>query len=156
MSSSSYHPWIYDVFISFRGEDTRKTFVSHLYAALTNAGIRTFLDEEELRKSEELGAGLRRAIEGSQMSIVVLSPNYAGSSWCLNELVHILHCRQTYGQVVIPLFYNVDPSSVRKQTAEFGKVLKVTAKEKEVLMSKWRKALSDVANLSGWDAKNAR
>ena len=156
MSSSSDHPWIYDVFISFRGVDTRPNIVSHLYAALKNSGVNTFLDNEMLRKGEELGAAQKRAIEGSQISIIVFSPNYAESSWCLNELLHIMECRITYDQVVIPLFYNVDPSSVRKQTAEFGKVLKVTAKEKEVLMSKWRKALSDVANLSGWDAKNAR
>lgn len=156
MSFSTDHPWIYDVFISFRGEDTRKTFVSHLYAALKNSGVKTFLDDEELRKGKQLGPELERAIEGSQISIVVLSPNYAGSSWCLNELVHIMECHKTHGQLVIPLFYHVGPSVVRKQTAEFGKVLKVTAREKEVLMSKWRKALTDVANLSGWDAKNIR
>jgi hypothetical protein len=52
-SSSSDHPCTYDMFINFRGEDTRKTFVSHLYAALTNAGVNTFLDNEELRKGEE-------------------------------------------------------------------------------------------------------
>ncbi|MCI60057.1 TMV resistance protein N, partial [Trifolium medium] len=54
-SSSSDHPWTYDVFMNFRGEATRRTFVSQLYAALSNAGIRTFLDDKELRKGEELG-----------------------------------------------------------------------------------------------------
>ncbi|GAU26182.1 hypothetical protein TSUD_354040 [Trifolium subterraneum] len=156
MSSSSDHPWIYDVFISFRGKDTRQIFVSHLYAGLSNAGIHTFLDDEKLRKGNKLGAELERAIEGSKISIVVLSPNYAESSWCLNELVHIMECQKTYGQVVIPVFYYVDPTFVRKQTGEFGKILQVTARKKEVLMSKWRTALNDVANLSGWDAKNIR
>ncbi|MCI66891.1 TMV resistance protein N, partial [Trifolium medium] len=69
MSYSSDHPWNYDVFISFRGEDARSTFVSHLYAALSNAGIHTFRDDKELRKGEELGPALRRAIEGSRIAI---------------------------------------------------------------------------------------
>ena len=154
MSSSSDHPWIYDVFVSFRGEDTRRSFVSHLYAALTNAGIRTFLDEEELRKSEELGAGLRRAIEGSRISIVVFSENYAGSSWCLKELVHIMECQKDIGQVVLPVFYDVHPSYVRKIFA-LTVASKRKKKDKED-MSRWSKALSQVANLSGWDAKNFR
>jgi len=153
MSSSSDHPWIYDVFISFRGEDTRRTFISYLNAALSNAGINTFVDDKELTKGEELGAGLERAIEGSHISIVVLSKNYAGSSWCLNELVHILHCRQTYGQVVIPIFYNVDPTDVRKQKGAFGKAfeLNATKKDDDQLLSKWKTALTEVSNLSGWD-----
>ncbi|KAH0733918.1 hypothetical protein KY285_009625 [Solanum tuberosum] len=38
----------YDVFLSFRGEDTRRNFVSHLYNALDLRGIRTFKDDKRL------------------------------------------------------------------------------------------------------------
>ncbi|KAM1855007.1 hypothetical protein TB2_010425 [Malus domestica] len=34
---------LYEVFISFRGEDTRKNFTGHLYEALTKAGIKPLL-----------------------------------------------------------------------------------------------------------------
>jgi hypothetical protein len=163
MCFSSDHPWIYDVFINFRGKDTRSKFVSHLYAALSNRGIHTFLDDEELRKGEELGPALKRAIEGSHISIIVFSVNYAQSSWCLDELVHIMECQTTYGQVVLPVFYDVDPSVVRKQKGDFGEALKVTAtkkysnnRQKEVIMSEWRNALSAATNLSGWDANSYR
>ncbi|CAI8608152.1 unnamed protein product [Vicia faba] len=105
MSFSSDHPWIYDVFINFRGEETRHNIVSHLYVALSNAGINTFLDNKNLTKGEELGPELMRAIEGSKISIVVLSVNYTNSSWCLNELLHIMECRKKYGQIVLPVFY---------------------------------------------------
>ncbi|KAK2352792.1 disease resistance protein RUN1 [Trifolium repens] len=156
MSSSSDHPWIYDVFINFRGKDTRAKFVSHLYAALSNAGINTFLDDENLQKGEELGATLKRAIEGSQIAIVVLSKYYVESSWCLNELVHIMECHKTYGQIVIPVFYYVDPSVVRSQRASFGDALIFTARKREALLSNWRGALTQVADLSGWDANKFR
>ncbi|CAJ2635033.1 unnamed protein product [Trifolium pratense] len=147
---SSDHPWTYDVFINFRGEDTRRSFVSILYAGLSNAGIRTFLDNEELIKGDELGPALKKAIEESHIAIVVLSKNYAESSWCLDELVHIMECRDYYGQVVIPVFYDIDPSDVRKQTGNFGEALKVTARKKQDRLSEWRTALTQVALLSGF------
>ena len=40
-SSSKPYPE-YDVFLSFRGEDTRIIFIDHLYYALTDQGIITF------------------------------------------------------------------------------------------------------------------
>ena len=88
-SSSSNQPpdnYGYDVFLSFRGEDTRKNFTDHLYYALTEAGIHTFRDDEEIRKGENLSIELLQAIRGSRISVIVFSKNYASSSWCLNEL----------------------------------------------------------------------
>ncbi|AES97238.1 putative TIR domain, P-loop containing nucleoside triphosphate hydrolase [Medicago truncatula] len=150
-SSSDDHPRIYDVFISFRGEDTRNTIVSHLHAALQNSGVNTFLDDQKLKKGEELEPALRMAIEQSKISIVVLSPNYAGSSWCLDELVHIMDCRESYGRTVVPVFYRVNPTQVRHQTGDFGKALELTATKKEdQQLSKWKRALTEVSNISGW------
>jgi hypothetical protein len=164
---SSYSPsnpqqWIYDVFINFRGNDTRKNFVSHLYAALSNLGVNTFLDDENLLKDSELRKKLLEAIEGSHVSIVVFSENYTESSWCLSELEKIMDCRRAYGHVVFPVFYNVDPSVVRHQTGDFGKALESRAKrlyEDEDVMDallRWRSVLNQAANLSGWDVNNFR
>uniref|UniRef100_A0A6N2LLC9 TIR domain-containing protein n=1 Tax=Salix viminalis TaxID=40686 RepID=A0A6N2LLC9_SALVM len=94
MSSSYRHRWNYDVFLSFRGEDTRKTITDHLYSALIQAGIHTFRDDNELPRGEEISPQLLRAIEGSRISVVVFSTNYASSRWCLDELVKIIECRQ--------------------------------------------------------------
>ncbi|CAL9006548.1 unnamed protein product [Prunus brigantina] len=55
----------YHVFLSFRGEDTRKTFTDHLYTALVNEGFRTFRDDDEVERGEgtmEIGESvLKRA-----------------------------------------------------------------------------------------------
>ena len=68
--SSSFKPQlIHDVFLNFRGEDTRATFVLHLEAALTSAGISTYIDNQ-LHKGTDLGQKLWRAIDGSHISIV--------------------------------------------------------------------------------------
>jgi len=165
MYSTSDHAWMYDVFISFRGNDTRNNFVSHLYATLIHSGIRTFIDNEELRKGKELGPELERAIEGSTISIVVLSQYYADSKWCLNELVHIMDCHKINGQLVIPIFYHVDPSDVRNLRGAFGEGFYFSANKifshfgvqrEEVLVPKWKRALTQVVDLSGWDANNFR
>ncbi|XP_059455267.1 disease resistance protein RUN1-like [Corylus avellana] len=106
-SSSSIPRW--DVFLSFRGKDTRKNFTAHLYAALRREGIHTFMDDK-LRTGEEISPALVKAIEESEISIIVLSKNYTSSRWCLDELMKILECRKTRRQKVLPLFYDVDPS----------------------------------------------
>nr|ABC55465.1 TIR-NBS disease resistance-like protein [(Populus tomentosa x Populus bolleana) x Populus tomentosa var. truncata]ABC55466.1 TIR-NBS disease resistance-like protein [(Populus tomentosa x Populus bolleana) x Populus tomentosa var. truncata] len=152
-SSRSIPEGDYDVFLSFRGEDTRKTFTGHLYAALDDAGIRTFLDDNELPRGEEISEHLLKAIRESKISIVVFSKGYASSRWCLNELVEILKCkRKKTGQIVLPIFYDIDPSDVRKQTGCFAEAFdKHEECFEEKLVKEWRKALEDAGNLSGWN-----
>ncbi|XP_027337067.1 TMV resistance protein N-like [Abrus precatorius] len=163
MSASSSNPiWIYDVFLNFRGEDTRRTIVSHLYNALLNAGVNTFMDDHKLPKGTELQPELLQVIEGSHISIVVLSKGYVRSAWCLNELEQIMQCRATYGQVVLPIFYDVDPSDVRHQKGAFGDALEAFPPKRyegsamKYVLSGWRSALTGVANLCGWDLRNYR
>ncbi|RVW38660.1 TMV resistance protein N [Vitis vinifera] len=58
----------YDVFLSFRGRDTRRNFTDHLYTTLTASGIQTFRDDEELEKGGDIASDLFRAIEESRGS----------------------------------------------------------------------------------------
>nr|XP_023893354.1 TMV resistance protein N-like [Quercus suber] len=150
-SSSSTHQWDYDVFLSFQGEDTRNNFTSHLYKALYDKGINTFMDDS-LHKGEEISRELVKAIESSMISIVIFSKNFASSTWCLNELVKIFECRSN-GQLVYPIFYKVSPSEIRKQDGEFGIAL---AEHEEKLkddienVQRWRTTLTEAANMSGF------
>ncbi|KAG5224072.1 TMV resistance protein [Salix suchowensis] len=151
-SSSSSDEWSYDVFLSFRGEDTRKTITDHLYSALIQAGIRTFRDDNDLPRGEEISPQLLRVIEGSRISVVVFSRNYASSRWCLDELVQIMECKQKTHQVVLPIFYDTDPSDVRKQTGSYAKAFdehEEHFKEEMEKVNRWREALTQAANLSG-------
>ena len=83
-SFSSGRKWKYDVFLSFRGEDTRKSFTDHLYTTLKQKGIFTFRDDEELERGKPIKPELLEAIEESLYAIVILSKNYAYSTWCLD------------------------------------------------------------------------
>ncbi|XP_062019134.1 disease resistance protein RUN1-like isoform X2 [Rosa rugosa] len=154
-ASSSNTQWTYDVFLSFRGEDTRKSFADHLYAALDQEGIFVFRDDEELHRGQPISSNLLEAIQVSRIALVVISRNYASSKWCLDELTTIVECMEDRGQVVFPIFYDVDPREVRKQTGWFRQVfIEHERRSKDDLekhkVQKWRAALTRVANLSGF------
>ena len=153
-SSFTHQPKTFDVFLSFRSEDTCHGFISHLYTNLCQRGIHTFIDND-LPRGEEIFVELLKNIENSTMSIIVFSKNHAPSTWCLEELAKIIECRKNK-QSVQPVFYKVDPSKVHKQEGKFGEALimheeKFNDKKK---IQRWRKALCEAANLSGWDSKN--
>ena len=154
-SSSSFytHRLTYEVFLSFRGEDTRNGFTSHLYTALVQKGIYTFIDDEKLERGKSISPTLVKAIKESRFAIVILSKNYASSMWCLEELEEIIGCITKTGMIVLPIFYNVDPSDVRKQIGTFKQAFdehEQCFKENIEKVQKWRAVLKEVANISGW------
>ncbi|XP_061997746.1 disease resistance protein RPV1-like isoform X2 [Rosa rugosa] len=148
----------YDVFLSFRGEDTRYAFTSHLYEALLRAKIQTYIDNK-LERGDEIAPALLKEISESKLSVIIFSKNYASSAWCLDELVHILECRDLYKQFVIPIFYGVDPSDVRKQCGSYADAFVEHEKRFKDPMNKvlrWRNALTTAANISGFDSQTIR
>ncbi|KAL8105978.1 disease resistance protein RPV1-like isoform X2 [Apium graveolens] len=152
-SSSTNKHWTYDVFLSFRGSDTRNNFTDSLYKALCQKRIHTFQDDEELRKGEDIAPALLKAIEESKIAIVIFSENYAQSPWCLDELVKIHQCMETMGQLVRPVFYKVDPADVRHQIRSFGEAMarhEQRYKDRMDRVRNWKSVLHSVANLSGW------
>ncbi|XP_058755664.1 disease resistance protein RPV1-like [Vicia villosa] len=143
---------IHDVFLSFRGEDTRNNFTSHLYAALTRHKIRTYIDKE-IERGDEISPSLVNA----KLSIIVFSENYASSRWCLEELVKILECKKNGGQIIVPIFYHIHPAHVRNQRGSYGVALAEHEKRLDVeKVQTWRLALTEAANVSGWDCLGTR
>lgn len=152
--SSSYRNWIHDVFPSFHGADVRKAFLSHVLKEFKRKGIDTFIDND-IDRSKSIGPELVEAIRGSRIAIVLLSKNYASSTWCLNELVEIITCRKEFGQTVMTVFYKVDPTDVKKQTGEFGTVFIKTCEGKtEEDIGRWRRVLAEVATIAGYHSSN--
>jgi hypothetical protein len=157
--SLSSYGFNYDVFLSFRGTDTRLGFSGNLYRTLCDRGIRTFFDDRELHGGDEITPSLVKAIEESRIAIPVFSINYASSSFCLDELVNIIHYFKANDRLILPIFYDVDPSHVRHQIFSYGEAL---AKHEDRFKNnsekyidnmerlvKWKMALNQAANLCG-------
>ena len=145
------------MFLSFRGKDTRRSFTDHLYSALIRCNIKTFRDDEGLRKGEEISPELLQAIEESRIAVVVFSKNYADSKWCLEELVKIINCKEEREQKVIPIFYHVDPSEVRNQREickeAFTRHEENAEEEKKEKIRTWKTAMREAGKLAGYDVK---
>ncbi|XP_049937090.1 disease resistance protein L6-like [Nymphaea colorata] len=62
----------FEVFLSFRGPNTRKGFISHLYDALVTSGIKTFIDNVNLEKGERVN-NLSGYIERSRIFVPIIS-----------------------------------------------------------------------------------
>ncbi|GJS96703.1 TMV resistance protein N [Tanacetum coccineum] len=139
---------VYDVFLSFKSKDTRKNFTGHLYQALTQSGIHTFSHDYDLPIGSDITKEIPKAIQESKVFIIVFSKEYVSSSQCLDELVRILDCK---GQLVLPIYYNIDLAKVHETFIGCGLVeYDVDIKKAET----WHAALTQVANLPGWDLQN--
>nr|GEX22810.1 retrotransposon protein, putative, Ty1-copia subclass [Tanacetum cinerariifolium] len=165
-NSSSANDPKYDIFLSFRGIDTRNTFTAYFHKDLKEANYETFYDDEEIEFRKPLKEELVNGIKASRASVIVLSENYASSTWCLEELALILDQYRTSNHIVFPIFYHVEPIDVRKQQKSFGNAMEkhkrrmeaeTNVEEKSQLAEKmgiWKKALTQVANLRGKEPKD--
>eukprot|EP01018_Ginkgo_biloba_P028816 Gb_06499 [translate_table: standard] len=141
----------YDVFLSFRGEDMRKTLVDHLFQSLSAAGVHVFLDSERLARGGDLQFSFEQAINDTYVHIPIFSKNYAKSAWCLREI------SQMCGSdgLIIPLFYDVEPSDVRHAKGVFAEAFEYHgcwySHDK---IAEWKQDLETVACRSGWELKS--
>ncbi|XP_049932382.1 disease resistance protein RPV1-like [Nymphaea colorata] len=151
MSSSEY-----DVFLSFRGMDTRKTFTDHLYHSLKRVAT-VFRDSEGLERGKEISE-LFGVIERSEIFIPIFSGNYADSKWCLLEIQRIVKVavEGERGRLILPVFYRTEPTHVRNQTGPFEAAFQKYEEDDKVeeeTVKKWRKALSIAAGFSGYESE---
>ncbi|XP_048133971.1 probable disease resistance protein RPP1 [Rhodamnia argentea] len=145
----------YQVFLNFRGPDTRHGFTDFLYHGLVDAGIRVFRDEDELRFGKVIGGSLLRAINNSIIYIPIFSRNYASSKWCLHELAHIIdNVSKSEGKKsVFPIFFDVEPEDVKLKTPRYSDALLEHENKFPDEIKVWRKALAEVDEIKGWNVK---
>ncbi|KAF5444592.1 hypothetical protein F2P56_033716 [Juglans regia] len=128
----------------------------HLYKALCKKFIIPFKHDERLEIGTPIKKELLEAIEKSRMAVIIISKEYASSTWCLEELAEIVECMKDRELKVLPIFYYVDPRDVGKPDETFRDAF---AEHEENIENKdkvqtWRNALKKVANLSGFHLKS--
>jgi len=102
-----------------------------------------------------------RAITASKIAIIVFSKSYTESTWSLPVLEKIIECHKTFGQIFLPLYYEIDPSDVFEQKGDFGKALEEAAQKNysgeqlKHALPRWSRALT-AAGITGWDVRDFR
>ncbi|XP_024935060.1 TMV resistance protein N-like [Ziziphus jujuba] len=118
------------------------------------------MDDHELQVGDEIPLTLSQAIQNSKIGVIIFSKNYASSTWCLNELVEILECKKRNKlSVIIPIFYEIDPSDVRQQKRSYGVAfaeLEERFKHRVEKVLQWRVALTDASNITGLNSTKSR
>lgn len=109
---SGFKTWCrraYHVFICHHGKDTKEEFAEPLYRHLHGLkGLRVFLDKPELMGAYQIEPQIEAAIQSASVNIVLFSPRFPESPWCLNEL----SLMTMYKAKILPVFYRVRPSDL--------------------------------------------
>ncbi|KAF3788953.1 TMV resistance protein [Nymphaea thermarum] len=138
-----------EVFISFRGKDTRKGFTSHLHKELESRGISTFIDSERLEKGRRV-SDLFKWIEGSKIFMPIFSKNYAESKWCLGEIAKMVEINKREGdqrRPIIPIFYD---KNFRASFEEAFESHQHNIELGEEQINEWKVALTEAGKISGY------
>ncbi|GLJ24537.1 hypothetical protein SUGI_0468800 [Cryptomeria japonica] len=140
----------YHVFINHRGPDVKRTLASLIYHRLEGHGLRVFLDKHELQAGDSLTPAIKSAICSASVQIAIFSKTYAQSAWCLNELLWMFDSRSS---IIIPIFYDIQPSDLRHvdQGAYAGAFQQHREKGRVTIqqLESWISALNKVSAISG-------
>nr|GEX33906.1 Toll/interleukin-1 receptor (TIR) domain-containing protein [Tanacetum cinerariifolium] len=63
-----------------------------------------------------------------------------------------MECQKISDHTAYPVFYDVEPTEVHKQSGQVGEAFK--KQEKEEANRKWREVLKEATVLTGWELKN--
>ncbi|XP_039172470.1 disease resistance protein RUN1-like isoform X1 [Eucalyptus grandis] len=139
----------YEVFLSFRGEDVRRSFIQFLYESLTASGIYTFIDYDGIEIGEEIMPKIFEVIRHSEICIPIFSKDFASSKSCLKEVEKMVECRRT----IMPIFYDVSPSVVGKQQESYQQSFcnLAAAGVTSATRNNWKEALQSVSRIRGWE-----
>ncbi|CAI0556544.1 unnamed protein product [Linum tenue] len=146
--------WEYDVFLCFRGDDTRHCFASHLMAALAASQIQAFNDAM-LHKTQSFDE-LLSVLQRSALSIVIFSEKFADSPWCLNEVATVAQSMANFGHRALPVFYKVGWSDVVADSGSYSTTIVDKLKASSEDNKRWKDALKAIANCAGHTSEETK
>ncbi|XP_039169696.1 disease resistance protein RUN1 [Eucalyptus grandis] len=144
----------YQVFLSFRGPETRENLAQYLYDQLRRFGVEAFLDREEIRDGDCISRKIEEAIERSDVCVPIFSQDFASSAACLMEVAHMVKS----GKKILPIFFFVKPCDVRYRRGTYRESFKIHRAKKyhsELIIREWEYALEKIAGFKGPEFKQA-
>jgi hypothetical protein len=104
---------LWDAFISHAGED-KADVARPLADALEAAGLRVWLDENELRLGDSLRTKIDHSLAHSRFGVVVLSPWFFAKRWPQQELNGLTAMETSTRKLVLPIWHGVDHEFVAR------------------------------------------
>nr|XP_022302644.1 toll-like receptor 6 [Crassostrea virginica] len=104
----------YDAFVSYADED--RQFVLKMISKLEGEkNIRFCIHHRDFVPGYDIAENIITAVNKSKKTIIILSPNYIKSSWCMYEL-HIAKMEEIYSRdkenVLFLIFYEAVPAEI--------------------------------------------
>ncbi|XP_057860110.2 uncharacterized protein LOC131068847 [Cryptomeria japonica] len=152
--SSVHYSWLstttgYDVFLNHRGPDVKESIGSLIFHNLQNKGLKVFFDKNSIQAGENVPKSIEEAIQSASVHVVIFSPNYVQSVWCLKELQLILKT----GADVIPVFCGIQPSELRMKDEQgvYARTFhKHTGRFDSHVLEEWKKSLCEASYIKGY------
>eukprot|EP00898_Chlorokybus_atmophyticus_P004753 jgi/Chlat1/5279/Chrsp35S05191 len=107
----------YDVFLCHRGPDTKRTFSAWLNRELKRQKLRVFFDDRILCMGDLASVEMDSAMRTAKCGIVVLSPQFFESYWCMKELRVFLDRGNC-----MPACYHITPDDIDAEAIKNKKV----------------------------------
>jgi len=105
----------YDAFISYRHRPVDQQVAIALQNRLERLKgpdgkkLRIFRDKTDLPISSDLSDGIREALESSRFLIVICTPEYQKSKWCMAELTRFRELHKNSNTRVLPVLVEGEP-----------------------------------------------
>ena len=98
----------------------------------TKENWRIFRDVSELQSSSDLSEDIKNAIETSEYLIVICSPKYTESKWCMQELTRFRELHNNTNQNIITLLVSGEPQESFPEELTYTEMTTTNEKGEEV------------------------
>lgn len=96
----------WDVFISHAREDTDKV-VPPVFIPFEEAGLRVWLDEQELRLGDSIRERIDEEFAKSAYGVLIVSPQYLAKVWPKREFNALLALEEPGGKIILPAWHDI-------------------------------------------------
>lgn len=141
-----------DVFVSHRGT-LKRGLISHVVHRLRRANLDVFVDYE-MSKGMETWALILAKLRGAHRVLLVLSPGFEVSPWCLEEArLAAERC-----EAVLPVFFDRKPGEVEAALLQraWQKLRHERPSAPTDTPELWQGALQDISDVSGWEHRSGK
>src|SRR4051794_10357538 len=102
----------WDVFISHASED-KQSVVDPLADRLQRAGLKVWLDRQELKLGDSLREKIDQGLAESRFGLLIVSPRFLLKYWPRQELNGLMALEEDGQKVILPVWHEVSKEQLK-------------------------------------------